>query len=84
MNKQTNKDEKQTKRKSAAKGKTTEELTQRHLKDKNHKISDEDIRNIQVSTGNDSEDEPDIPDEKRAHDVDKDNPKSTPWDVISE
>jgi hypothetical protein len=64
-------------------GKSTEALTKRHLKDKNDKITDDDIRNIQIDTSVDRDEV--IPlNKKRAHDADKDNPKSTPWDIISE
>jgi hypothetical protein len=64
-------------------GKSTDALTKRHLKDKNDKITDDDIRNIQIDTSVDS-DEPLPLKNNRPHDVDKDNPKSTPWDIISE
>lgn len=70
-------------KKTSSKGKTTEELTKRHLKDKNDKITDEDIRNIEIETSVKPE-EPLKLKKKHAHDVDKDNPKSTPWDIISE
>ncbi len=62
---------------------STEALTKRHLKDKNDKITDEDIRNIKIDTNVNSEDPLEL-EEDRPHDVDKDNKTSTPWDVISE
>jgi len=72
-----------TTRKPDTNGNSTEALTKRHLKDKNDKITDEDIRNIRIDTYVDPEEPLDIP-KKHPHDVDKDNKTSTPWDVISE
>ena len=81
--KQSDKPVEKTTRKPSSGGKTTEELTKRHMKDKNDKITDEDIRSIRIDTSV-NEDEPlDIPKE-HPHDVDKDNKKATPWDIISE
>ena len=66
-------------------GQSTEELTRKHLGNQDNHITDEDIRNIQITTEV-------LPGEglklpkgrKRPKDTDKDNEKTTPWDVISE
>ena len=70
-------------RKSTGGEKSTDELRKRHLKDKNDKITDDDIRKLKVDTSVDEE-EPLPLDKNHPHDVDKDNRKSTPWDIISE
>ena len=74
--------------KEQVKGKTTHELMQRQLKDKNAVITDEEFRNIMIETDVDAQtsQEPlDIPVEKdRPRDEKKDHTIITPWDVISE
>ena len=67
------------------KGKTTKELSQEHLKDENHEITEEDFKNVLLSTDNPEvrHERLEIKDEKdRPKDEDKDPDIVTPWDVI--
>jgi hypothetical protein len=67
-------------------GKTPKEIMDNHLKDKNHVISEEDFKNLDISIdiSNDSSHEPLVirDAEGRPKDEDKDADIVTPWDVI--
>lgn len=87
--------EKETKKKSGDKipqksgsnGKTAKQVMNKHIKDKNDVISEEDFKNLNVGTEiiNDSTHEPlEISnDPERPKDEDKDPKIVTPWDVIT-
>ena len=63
--------------------KTTRDIVQRHLSDKEDKITEDDFKNLSLP---DAGIEP-LPIEEgkeRPKDSDKDNDTLTPWDVISE
>ena len=68
------------------KGKTTKELMERHLKNKNDVITEDEFKNLNLETDVDAQTahEPlEIkPDQDRPHDKDKDHTIKTPWDVI--
>ncbi len=70
------------------KGKTIEELKNKHMKDKNNIITEEDIGALDLSLENpdtSTSHTPDIPDDtERPKDEDKDPKVITPWDVIKE
>lgn len=70
------------------KGKTVKQLLDKHMKDKTHIITDEEIKNLDLDLNNpktDTSHTPDIPDAKdRPKDEDKDPKIITPWDVIKE
>jgi hypothetical protein len=84
-NKKTPKPVEKTARTRVTRGKTTEELRRKHLKDKKHKITDEEIRSIRIDTHVDRGDAVELPEgTERPKDADKDNRMTTPWDVISE
>src|SRR4051812_44181629 len=78
----------QSPQKPAKKGKTPKQVVSKHIRDKNHVISEEDFKNLDISvdTSNDTAQEAlEIPeDKKRPKDEDKDPKTITPWDVISE
>ena len=67
-------------------GKTPKQIMDKHLQDKNHVISEEDFKNLDISVevSNDSSHEPlQISGGKgRPKDEDKDPDIVTPWDVI--
>jgi hypothetical protein len=73
-------------RKPRSKGETPKEIMDKHLKDKNHVISEEDFKNLDISIdiSNDSSHEPLVirDAEGRPKDEDKDADIVTPWDVI--
>ena len=66
---------------------TVKELVDKHMKDKNHVITDEEINNLDLDLDHpDTETShvPDIPDDKnRPKDEDKDPKIITPWDTIA-
>lgn len=68
-------------------GKTPKEIMNQHLHDKDHIISDEDFKNLDISidTSNDSSHEPLVIRDGagRPKDEDKDPVIVTPWDVIN-
>ncbi len=68
--------------------KTPKQIVDKHIKDKNDVITEEDFKNVQLDLGVNSETthEPlDLPDNsERPKDEGKDHNKVTPWDVISE
>ena len=70
------------------KGKTIKELVDKHMKDKTHIITDEEIKDLDLDINNpqrDTSHTPDIPDDKnRPKDEDKDPKIITPWDVLKE
>jgi hypothetical protein len=70
------------------KGKTVKQLSDKHMKDKTHIITDEEIKNLDLDLNNpetNTSHTPDIPDDKdRPKDEDKDPKIITPWDVIKE
>ncbi len=70
--------------KKDSKGKTPDLLVQKHIKDEDDIISDEDFKNVEVGTNVKTDDiELELPkDKNRAHDEDKDGEITTPWDVI--
>ena len=74
--------------KSRKPGKTTKELVDDHIHDKDDIISDEAFKNVVLDLGipGDEAHQPlPIPDKKgRPRDEDKDPRITTPWDVISE
>ena len=68
-------------------GKTSKEIVKRHLKNKNDKISEDDLKNLKIDTSipKDKAHEP-LPitsNKDRPKDAEKDNTIITPWDVIS-
>lgn len=73
-------------RRSDSTSKTPKEIMDKHLKDKNHVISEEDFKNLDISVdvSNDSSHEPlQIKEGKgRPKDEDKDPDTVTPWDII--
>lgn len=73
--------------KSGSKGKTAKQVMNKHIKDKNDVISEEDFKNLNVGTevSNDTAHEPlEISDDHdRPKDEDKDPKIVTPWDVIT-
>ncbi|MEQ1678097.1 MAG: hypothetical protein ABL876_15420 [Chitinophagaceae bacterium] len=68
------------------KGSTTKQLRDLHLKDKSHIVTDEEIKNLDISINNadtSTSHTPDIADDdKRPKDEDKDPEIITPWDLI--
>ena len=70
------------------KGKTVKQLRDLHLKDKNHVITNEELKNLKLELNNpdtSTAHTPDIPDDsKRPKDEDKDPKMITPWDLIKE
>lgn len=77
--------EKPTPKKGVKRGHTTKELRTKHLRDKNHSISDEDIKSIRVEMKSDEEVPTKLPEgDERPHDVDKDKRFKTSWDVLGE
>jgi len=80
--------ENNNKRKQKKNGKTAKEIVKRHLRDKDDKITKEDLENLKIdlSLPKDKAHEP-LPiknNKERPKDADKDNTITTPWDVISE
>lgn len=73
--------------KSGSKGKTAKQIMNKHIKDKNDVISDEDFKNLDVGTeitNNTSHEPLEISeDHERPKDEDKDPKIVTPWDVIT-
>jgi len=67
---------------------TIKQLRDKHMKDKNHVITDEELRNLDLSeTQHDrtTSHTPQIPNgEERPKDEDKDKKMVTPWDVIDQ
>ncbi|HEX7844811.1 MAG TPA: hypothetical protein VF476_03360 [Chitinophagaceae bacterium] len=61
-------------------------LRDKHLKDKDHIITDEDLKSLDVNTTREDTETshvPDLPEDKdRPKDEDKDPKRVTPWDVI--
>ena len=74
--------------KSPSRGKTPKEIVDNHIRNKEDVISEEEFKNVDLDldTNNDVKHEPLVIREgkKRPKDGDKDNPITTPWDVISE
>ncbi len=68
------------------KGTTTKQLRDLHLKDKNHIVTDEEMKNLEIHTDapdTSTSHTPDIADDdKRPKDEDKDPEIITPWDLI--
>ena len=80
--------ENNNKRKQKKNGKTAKEIVKRHLRDKDDKITKEDLENLKIdlSLPKDKAHEP-LPiknNKERPKDADKDNTITTPWDVVSE
>jgi hypothetical protein len=75
--------EKRTKKKL-----TIKQLRDKHMKDKNHVITDEDLKNLDLSEptiDRTTSHTPEIPnEEERPKDEDKDKKMVTPWDVIDQ
>jgi len=69
-------------------GKTVKQLKELHLKDKNHVITTEEIKNLDLELNTperETSHTPDIPnDSQRPKDEDKDSKMITPWDVVKE
>ena len=69
-------------------GKTVKQLKELHLKDKNHVITDEELKNLELNLNNPETDTSHTPDisnnSKRPKDEDKDSKMITPWDVAKE
>ncbi len=69
-------------KKTSKKALTSEELTQKHLSDPNHKLTDDELKNVRTDL-HVATDEPELPKgDERPHDVDKDHHFKTPWDVL--
>jgi hypothetical protein len=73
------------------------EIVRRHLEDENHEITDEDIRNVKVITGNESpisgeearlrtgeDNEKKESEDENDEDTDPNAKPATPWDVLSD
>ncbi len=77
-----------TSKKDSSPGKTSREIVKRHLSNKEDKITEEDFKNLKIdlSLPKDKAHRPlkIKPGKERPKDADKDNPITTPWDVISE
>jgi hypothetical protein len=73
------------KKKNTGKGKTPHEITNKHVKDKNDVISDEDFSNMQVGADLRQPDEKplELP-KNHPKDEDKDPKIITPWDVLKD
>ena len=71
-----------------SKGKTVKQLRDLHLKNKDHIITTEEIKNLDLELNNperETSHTPDIPnDNQRPKDEDKDAKMITPWDVVKE
>jgi hypothetical protein len=77
--------EKTTPKKRATGGQTTQDLRKKHLRDQDHSISDEEMRNLNVEKQSEEEVPTRLPEgDERPHDVDKDRRFKTPWDVLGE
>lgn len=65
----------------------SQKLVQQHLQDEQHEITDEDIRNVRISTDHLDADLSDLPERKDDGDnksgTDLDNRFITPWDVTT-
>jgi hypothetical protein len=73
------------KKKNTKKGKTAHEMMQKHIKDKNDVITNEDFSNMEVGADLRLEDEKPLElDKKHPKDEDKDPKMITPWDVLKE
>jgi len=72
--------------KKTKKGKTPKELMDKHLKNKDDKITEEEFRDMEVGVDVDTTGEQQeliIPDKKdRPKDEDKDPVTNTPWDIL--
>lgn len=71
--------------KPRSKQKTTKELTREHIQKEDHKITDEDFKNVVLGEDlpEDRKEPLDLPNtDDRPHDEDKDHKIATPWDVI--
>ena len=70
------------------KGLTTKQLRDKHLKDKDHVITDEEIENLELGLNRpdrSTSHTPNIPNsEERPKDEDKDKKMVTPWDVLDQ
>jgi hypothetical protein len=81
------KEKDQIRNKSSYTGKTPKQIMNKHIRDKNDVITEEDFTNLNISIdfSNDTAQQPlDIPsDKERPKDEDKDPAVVTPWDVIS-
>ena len=68
--------------------KTVKQLKDLHLKDKNHVITNEEIKNLDLNLNNpetETSHTPNIPNtRKRPKDEDKDEKTITPWDIVKE
>ena len=77
-----------TKGKKKESGQTPEELMHKHLSNKSHVITDDDIKNLdlKIPDADNPSNQPLEIDESqtRPHDEDKDHRFKTPWDVIDE
>ena len=73
-------EEKKPKQAKRKKGETLDEKVQRHLKDKNDIITDEDIRDVVVGTIPPAEE---VKSEELADELSK-KKKITPWDILDE
>ena len=77
-----------TGKKPSSKGLTAEQIVRRKVRDKNTKITEDDMKNVRIDSSlpEDEAHQPlPIPSKsERPKDEDKDNKMSTPWDVISE
>jgi len=78
----------QTRMRSSYTGKTPKQVMNKHIRDKNDIITEEDFKNLNISIDvfNDTAEQPlEIPDDnERPKDEDKDPAVVTPWDVISQ
>jgi hypothetical protein len=88
INSKNKKTEVKVDKKPASKGLTAKQIVKRHIQNKNDKITEDDIKNVNIdhSLPKDKAHQPlpISPDTERPKDEDKDNNRATPWDVISE
>jgi hypothetical protein len=85
MQKDGNKEPAKQAAKPRSKRKTIQELTKEHIQNEDHKITEEDFKNVVLETNiqKGKIDALDLPDrDDRPHDEDKDHSITTPWDVI--
>lgn len=77
-----------TTKKNSSGSKTSSEIVKRHLKNKQDKITEDDLKNLKIDLSLPKDPAhkplPLKPGKERPKDADKDNTITTPWDVISE
>jgi len=80
--------QKKVQKKTSPEGLTPKQIVKRHIENKNDVITEDDIKNVKLDSslqGDEAHQPLEFPaDTDRPKDEDKDNKRSTPWDVISE